>query len=119
MSRVIQDLAKFMSAAPAAPAGEPAPAWQPIETAPKDGTVIMLGRPGDEADGVAEISTPGRWIEGYGDGPDDMGHNDGFMDLEYQQFRCPRLFGAEKYRTDGNQPTHWMPIPAAPASPKG
>ncbi len=90
------------------------PQWQPIESAPRDGTVILLGRAGDEADDRLPISVPGRWFKGYEDGIDYMGHDDGFMDVEFQEFSCPRSFGAESYRSEGFQPTHWMPLPAPP-----
>lgn len=93
------------------------PQWRPIETAPRDGTLILLGRAGNEADDRLPISTPGRWFEGYEDSVDDMGHDDGFMDSEFQEFSCPRSFGAEKYRSEGFQPTHWQPLPAAPEVP--
>lgn len=90
------------------------PQWQPIETAPRDGTLIMLGRAGDEADDRLPISAPGRWFKGYEDGVDYMGHDDGFMDVDFDVFDCPRSMGTESYRRDGYQPTHWMPMPEAP-----
>jgi hypothetical protein len=90
--------------------------WREIDSAPKDGTVILLGRPANDDEDRAAVSTPGRWFEGYEDSVDDMGHNSGFMDLDFQEFSCPRRFGAEKYRTEGNQPTHWKPLPPPPDS---
>lgn len=67
--------------------------WQPIETAPKDGTyVLLLGDSG-------YTTTPyrvavGCWIEGYRDFW--INHsNDAFTD-------------------DGEPPTHWMPLPDPP-----
>jgi len=57
--------------------------WQPIETAPKDGTGVLL------FDGDFEI---------------------GYWDYETDQWVID-LFGQTKM-----QPTHWMPIPAAPVA---
>lgn len=82
--------------------------WQPIETAPKDGS----------------------WIWGYGDGeqfkcrwhdkrlpaPDDYGHDAGWGDRTglcnpgnsaiHQDYQWPPL----------NQPSHWMPLPEPPVT---
>lgn len=70
--------------------------WQPIETAPKDGTLVFLwdAREQDEIDRVAV----GKWL-----GPEDHHSIPGGMwaytvDTMWWQFF----------------PTHWMPIPDDP-----
>jgi hypothetical protein len=65
--------------------------WQPIETAPKDGTEIIAYRkvqpPHIEAMSWADYGDTGRWYWTYdGDSPD-------------------------------VQPTHWIPIPPPPEEP--
>lgn len=78
----------------AAPPAQPLEQWQPIETAPKDGTriIIFLGSP------WARIVTA-RWFDLWrnwqeGDFPEDR----------------------DEYCGIGSQvPTHWMPLPAVPA----
>lgn len=88
------------------------PVWQPISTAPRDGTMILLGKEGSED--YAAISTPGFWQEGWDDSIDDMGCDSGFVDVEFQEFSSGRSFGTEKYRRDPVQPTRWMAMPKAP-----
>lgn len=83
--------------------------WQPIETAPKDGTLILLGR--HPLEDCEAISVPGFWQEGWEDSIDDMGC---FVDCQFDVFHPPRRFGNPKYQTEGSQPTHWMPLPPAP-----
>ena len=83
-------IAAMISAAPAAPNG-----WQPIETAPKDGTEF-LGF-GGGVEGVQGIQVV-RWCERVGcwETPEAS-----LEDWDNQ---------AEGY----SRPTHWMPLPDAP-----
>lgn len=84
--------------------------WQPIETAPKDGTKILIWRDGWDYAPVAwrdaidcDEGSFGAWVFadhlclGVGDGC--LGWNE---DIE-----------------DGHMPTHWMPLPAAPRHEPG
>lgn len=88
--------------------------WRDIASAPKDETPIILGYApdGDDADYVGQ----GRWHEEDHDGPDNMGHDAGFMDDQFDFFRCARSFGNPDYQHEGVQPTHWMPLPPAPGA---
>lgn len=104
----------MLAAAPPPPIESVSP-WRPIETAPKDGTRVLLGRPeGDEDVGV---SVCGYWLDELEDGVDYMGHDGGFTDVDYQCFHPRRSIGATASQYPGSQPTHWMPLPAAPAAP--
>ena len=88
--------------------------WLPIESAPKDGTRIILGRP--DIDGDGGVSASGYWDDALEDGVDYMGHDGGFTDSDYQVFSPGRSFGNPDYRYGGSQPTHWQPLPATPPS---
>ena len=104
----------FLEAA-AALAAPPGLVWQPIDTAPKDGTRVLLGCMQDvEHDAV---STCGSWSDAEEDGPDVMGHDAGFWDVDYGVFQPGRSFGQVGHRYKGRQPTHWMPLPASPETP--
>ena len=81
--------------------------WQPIETAPKDGTEILLYN----EDGNIES---GNWVEAEPDGTDCMGSDAGWM--SFSGFTFPgRSFGNPDYFTKQQAPpTHWMPLPEPP-----
>lgn len=63
-------------------------AWQPIETAPMDGTQILLGRPIKDKRQTRAVSQA-RW-----------------------NGRCWKVF-ASNYWSE-NTPTHWIPLPPPP-----
>ncbi len=78
-----------------APAEAGAPeGWKPIETAPRDGTPILLFARGLHAQ--ASIRLVGWWAYGHG-----------WIEAAF----------APNHPT-GVVPSHWMPLPAAPAAPK-
>jgi len=83
--------------------------WQPIETAPKDGTWIILGKPD------WSVFLKARWVDVDGDdGPFKawvfqydgicLGVDDGVL-------------GWQEDHDDGAMPTHWMPLPSPPEAP--
>jgi hypothetical protein len=75
--------------------------WQPIETAPKDGTRILAVIPGFAVSIAWWFHDAQKWMttdaEDY---PDDESWNYTVANTEYQ-------------------PTHWMPLPAAPSQETG
>lgn len=66
--------------------------WQPIDTAPKDGTWLLLFRPGKEGNRIAEARWRGNWMD---KGSYEWGGN---------SWCYP----------ENSQPTHWMPLPPPP-----
>jgi hypothetical protein len=80
--------------------------WQPIETAPRDGTHIM-GYNGDERYELSNIKET--WM---GKAPEGSINYQKWMDGE-----IPRNTGWEYVERDCCfkwSPTHWMPLPAPP-----
>lgn len=71
--------------------------WQPIETAPKDGTPVLLfewrGDPWEEPEANIFV---GEWDH----------HRDG--ELYKTQWVCT------EYEAFNHNPTHWMPLPPPP-----
>ena len=80
--------------------------WQPIETAPKDGTEI-LGAFSEDYGYLDKPTQYGPWSCRY-DGKKWMASYDGFNVVEYMSD-----FGTEYKETDID-PTHWMPMPDLP-----
>jgi len=90
--------------------------WQPIETAPKDGTQVLGWTPaGHDIVWYSEIDQ---------DRPDQPGTNPGWWGFygETAPGRTPdHGFGGNPswYWPPQNQPTHWMPLPQPPAEGGG
>lgn len=109
----------WLKAADAILAQLPRPAgWEGIETAPKDGSSILLFCPqGDGSEGSTYRVTVGSWcdepggtteyrdIDGRWTGQDD---HDGFTGW---------LSWDGGFSEDTMMPTHWMPLPAPPTDP--
>ncbi|MCZ4331051.1 DUF551 domain-containing protein [Castellaniella denitrificans] len=75
-------------------------AWQPIETAPKDGTAILLG------------SSDGAWIAKY-----DPVYPSGYRPKNpWFSLMLNRDYMG---RVPNAKPTHWMSLPAAPSALSG
>jgi hypothetical protein len=68
--------------------------WQPIATAPRDGTVILMWR---------YYPIAGRWVEGA-----EYGWEFVALGASYYQFEKNGAYG------DDLAVTHWMPLPEAP-----
>jgi len=77
------------------------PTWQPIETAPRDGSRMLLFFPPPNEYFKTTVEV-GRWNDDqYAKRP-----------RPYFTGDMERTFGVSRYRD--YQPTHWMPLPAPP-----
>lgn len=77
--------------------------WQPIETAPKDGTRVLL------------------WIE-WSDVPvvGEFSHDRWWADTEHHEVSCGAYCYGGSVSSDKNmKPTHWHPLPLPPDPPQG
>jgi hypothetical protein len=79
--------------------------WQPIETAPKDGTWIVTLAPESiqNGDGPKPFVSTAKWVQ---------------ETREYWQSAGPRkqelVTEDASHWSDWEDPTHWMPLPRAP-----
>ena len=81
--------------------------WNPIETAPKDGTAVLVMRdiwPGTSTGRAIECNGHNTYVAEWwgGDNDSDEGHWVCYMDAVLDP-DCPI------------EPTHWMPLPFPPA----
>lgn len=79
--------------------------WQPIDTAPLDGTIVLLHKSGEVFAGWYEES------DGYGCVYGWNFVDDSTVNLQFAtdgDYIIPNAFGKE------HGPTHWMPLPKAP-----
>jgi len=90
--------------APSSPVPVEAVGWQPIETAPKDGSIIDLF-----ADGQ-------RWSDCYWGKPLHFcGEAGQYCDSDWHSEPDGWTWSAVNEPFPFDEPTHWMPLPAAPA----
>lgn len=76
--------------------------WKPIESAPKDGTTILLYYPNEE-----NAVTSGWWYEEYeGD------------EYKYGYWKVASL-PSHGCGCENSEPTHWMELPDIPSLPIG
>ena len=92
--------------------------WQPIETAPKDGTHILVLRPSDQGWPPYCRYMVSFWEEdlSYANGNaeyDECDIKGGWFDHESEHDHPE---GPRQCRADDNAPTHWMPLPQPPVS---
>jgi len=72
--------------------------WEPIETAPKDGTPILLYQCVDQFD----LADPkGKMTDYY------------FSGFYNQRFKLWECWESDQY---SHEPTHWMPLPKPPSA---
>lgn len=77
--------------------------WKPIETAPKDGTQILIARAGDDV-GVNEIEIT-EWFS------IEQNHYERIKDDIYRKVTDKPIEG---WNGNGHRATHWMPLPSPP-----
>lgn len=77
--------------------------WQPIETAPRDGTTVLVYVPGESLfPTAARYDTPERFEADYGD-----------RDYMEEGWRWSLGYPCD-FHEEVLQPTHWMPLPPPP-----
>lgn len=87
----------------------PLSTWQPIESAPRDGTLIDLWVPGEFAS---------RWTDCYfGMPPHECGEAGPYCDSDWHGSK-PGWVDSTFGEVLDMEPTHWMPLPQPPTHPR-
>jgi hypothetical protein len=89
--------------------------WRPIETAPKDGTEILLGAPAQVFRGqpTEPRSTIGHWMTDE-ECREPVGDCGGECRCPEYKFHDPYWISWDGGFTEEHPPTHWMPLPSRP-----
>lgn len=87
--------------------------WRPIETAPKDGTEIILAK--------GERVTEGLWVGDRWPTASEYHGTTGEYLGQYETGECIEAYwmSFDGGFTEEDQPSHWMPLPAAPSAGNG
>lgn len=89
--------------------------WQPIETAPKDGTVVMLFADATVFEGkpVGQRVTMGQWEEWVNTASEYHGTTGEYLGQSEQDGGASWISWDGGF-TEENPPSHWQPLPAPP-----
>ena len=94
--------------------------WQPIETAPKDGSVVDLWITTPALKAGAERCCDARWHRGawwFPDYPTEFDEDDGQPSGFTSDVREIKGVWHRRAETPVCRATHWMPLPAPPPMP--
>jgi hypothetical protein len=86
------------------------PAWQPIETAPKDGAMILLAR--------NQRVTLGHWEPEHWPTASEHHASTGEYLGQFETGQCDEAYWASEDGgfTEEEPPSHWMPLPTPPGA---